>query len=197
MNKYIYLLKQLLCISVFCIFACKVSAAEFIQDDFVNESLKDRTFEEAPVNIDYNYESTYSIPIKLRYVDKITTKKNIREGDILIFKVERNVLYRHRIILKKDTIVKARLKTYMTRGWGGLPGQVIIDDFDIPDIDSRKIKSTYIKKGMNLTLLLLPVKWVLTPIPFAGSFVNLIVGGHAKLTPRDIVVLYYYPEWDM
>ena len=40
-----------------------------------------------------------------------------------------------------------------------------------------------------------PIKWALTPIPGVGSLTNFILGGNAKITPKDKIIIYYYPEW--
>lgn len=172
-------------------------SAPFIDDDFVNETLKDKDFKEIKVNTDYNYTRIHCIPIKLQIDKKITTRKNLHDGDILTFKVKNDVRHNRKVLLKKGTVVTGRVKTYMTRGWGGIPGQIILDDFEIPGIDSNQLKSTYIKKGLNLTLLIMPIKWVLTPIPFVGSFTNLIIGGSANIDSNDTIVIYYYPDWQI
>lgn len=171
------------------------SFAEIINDELVEETLKNKVFDKIETNTQYNYESVNAIPIALKIQENITTKKNLQEGDILIFTVKNNVKYDNQIIIKKGTIVTARVKTYISRGFIGIPGQIIVDDFVIPGIDSKKLKSTYIARGLDLTIMILPIKWILTPIPFAGSFTNLILGGHGKITKDDNIILYYYPDW--
>lgn len=171
--------------------------ADIINDELVEETLKGRVFDEIEVNTGYNYESTDRTIIKLQIQDTITTKENPQEGGIIIFKVKQNVKFNKEVIVQKGTIATGRIKTYTTRGLNGIPGQIIIDDFKIPDIDSRKLKSTYIHRGLDLTIMVLPIKWALTPIPFVGSFTNLIIGGHGKITPNDTITLYYYPNWNV
>ena len=169
--------------------------ADIIKDELVEETLKGKVFDEIEVNTDYNYESTERLVIKLKILHDISTKKYIQEGDILKFVVKQNVRYNRKLIVKQGTIATARVKAYTTRGLNGIPGQIIIDDFKIPGLDSNKLKSTYINRGLDLTVLVLPIKWALTPIPFVGSFTNLIIGGHGKITDKDNITLYYYPHW--
>ena len=77
----------------------------------------------------------------------------------------------------------------------GFPAEIIVDDFEIPGIKSTQMQSTYIKKGQNRCFWVYPLKWALTPIPFVGSLTNFIKGGHARIKTKDIITIYYYPEW--
>ena len=76
-----------------------------------------------------------------------------------------------------------------------MPGQIILDDFSIPGIEPHKVKGSFLKKGADLTLLVLPVKWALTPLPPLGSCTNVIIGGHGIIKPRTKITIYYYPNW--
>lgn len=189
------ILKNFIFILAIIAFGNSSFSEEIVQDEFINEILKDKKLPPVITNTNYNYESIKQIPIKLEICEKINTKKNLEEGDVIKFKVRENVI-NNTLVLKKGTIVEGRIKTYMTRGWNGIPGQIIIDDFKIPNIEPNKIKGTFIKKGANLTLLVLPIKWALTPIPFVGSFTNLIIGGHGIVKPKTKIVIYYYPNWE-
>ena len=189
--------KKFLIFILFLVFGINTAGAEILRDEFIEENLKDKVFDEYEVNTNYNYESTDRAVIKLQIKKEITTKKGLQDGDTVEFIVKQNVKLNNKVIIKKDTLVTARIKTYTTRGLNGIPSQIIIDDFKIPDIDSRKLKSTYIHRGLDLTIMVLPIKWALTPIPFVGSFTNLIIGGHCKITPRNTILLYYYPEWNV
>lgn len=167
---------------------------ELLRDEFIENDLKDKKLSPVITNTNYNYESIERIPIKLEITKKINTKHNLEEGDILQFKVRENVIGKT-LILKKGTIVEGRIKTYMTRGWNGMPGQIILDDFSIPGIEPHKVKGSFLKKGADLTLLVLPVKWALTPLPPLGSCTNVIIGGHGIIKPRTKITIYYYPNW--
>lgn len=189
------LLKLSLILLSFIIFSSTVYAQDLIRDELVEQTLRNKEVKEVIVNTDYNYEDLECIPIKLQIMKKITTKKGIQEGDIIAFRVKQNVKYNNRVLLKQDTIIKGRIKAYITRGMNGIPAQIILDDFEIPGIDSRKIKGNFVKRGLNLTIMVLPIKWALTPIPFVGSFTNFIIGGNANISDKDTIILYYYPNW--
>lgn len=77
----------------------------------------------------------------------------------------------------------------------GFPAEIIVDNFEIPNIDNSKTISTYAKKGQNRCIWVYPLKWSLTWIPLVGSFTNLIKGGQAKIKTTDVIIVYYYPEW--
>ncbi len=188
--KYFYLMIIFLFLSI-------NSANAILQEDtFINESLKEVNCTIPETNLNYNYESTESIPVKLQITDKISTKKNgVYDGKILQFKVREDVFYNNEIILKRGQIINAKVGTYLTRGMNGIPAAIIIDNFEIPGIDNRQVKGTYIKKGLNLTLFVLPLKWALTFLPPTGSFTNLIFGGNASISPKDRILIYYYPNW--
>ena len=173
-----------------------LSANALLQDTLVEETLNGKEYAPPTVNLNYNYESFDKVVIPLKTLKNLSTKSNtVYEGQELKFVVKRNVKYKHQIVIKQGTIVTARIETYITRGMNGIPATLIIDNFEIPGIEKSKIKGTFIKKGLSLTTLVLPIKWALTPIPGVGSLTNFIIGGNANLTDKDNIFIYYYPNW--
>lgn len=77
----------------------------------------------------------------------------------------------------------------------GFPAEIILGDFEIPNIENSKLLNNYIKKGQNRCFWVYPLKWSLTLIPFVGSLTNLIMGGHAKIKTTDVITIYYFPDW--
>lgn len=143
----------------------------------------------------YDYTSVHSVPIKLSITKSISTKEHLQEGQDVKFVVKYDVRDRGKLILNSGTIVNAKIETVITSGMNGFPAEIIIDDFDVPNIKNSKLLSTYTKAGQNRSLLVYPLKWALTPIPLAGTVTNFIKGGHAKIKPDDTVVIYYFPDW--
>ena len=173
-----------------------LSANAMLQDSLVEETLSGKEYAPPTVNLNYNYESFDRVVIPLKTLQNLSTKSNtVYEGQELKFVVKRNVKYQHKTVIKQGTIVTARIETYITRGMNGIPATLIIDNFEIPGIEQSKIKGTFIKKGVSLTTLVLPIKWALTPIPGVGSLTNFIIGGNANLTDKDNIFIYYYPNW--
>ena len=165
-------------------------------DEITKELLRNTNITKPQTNLNYNYESFERVPIKLQIINPISTKtESILEGQIIDFIVKEDVIYERKIIIKKGTKVTAKVQTSMDRGLNGIPATLIIDDFNIEGIDKNKLKATYIKRGQNRTLIVLPIKWALTLIPFAGYVSNLIIGGHANIKKKNTIILFYYPNW--
>lgn len=143
----------------------------------------------------YDYSSVDCVPIKLSITSEVSTKDDILEGQKLEYRVLDDVYYKDKLILKKGDIVPATLETIVTSGMNGFPAEIVVDDFQIPGVKNSQLLSVYIKKGQNRCFWVYPLKWALTIIPFVGSLTNLIMGGHAKLKTRDVVTLYYFPDW--
>ena len=189
MNRFIFLF-------LLFVFSALSVNAEVVNDEFMEKHLKTIDIKKPILNTKYNYESVERIPIKLKISKKITTKKDgVYDEMPLVFFVKEDVKYKGKVILKKNDVVTANVETFLTRGMNGIPGAIIVDDFVIKGISPKKVKGTYIKRGLNLSLLVFPIKWALTPIPGAGSLTNFIVGGNAVISKRHTVTIYYYPEW--
>ena len=77
----------------------------------------------------------------------------------------------------------------------GIPASIIIGSFDIPNINPDKVTYYYEIIGQDRSLWVYPLKWALTILPPTGSLTNFIFGGHAKLSTKKKIKLYYYPEW--
>lgn len=185
-----------ICILFVMLFIFLSPAYALLRDTVLEEEISKSNVETPYVNKNYDYTSIEKIPIKLNIVKTISTKNNgVYEGQILQFKVKENVFENNQLLLKQGTIVNARVETYIERGMNGLPATIIIDNFEVPNIPLKKLKCTVIHKGINYALIVFPIKWILTPIPFAGSTTNLIVGGHAKIKEKNTITIYYYPNW--
>ena len=188
MNK-IYLLLLIFFFSITSVIAIE-------RDTFIEESLQGKVLSKPQTNINYNYESLSKIPIKLNITETISTKKDdIYDGQIVKFKVKENVFLNNQLFIKQGTIATARVETTVDRGMNGLPATIILDNFQINNIPQEKLKCTIIHKGLNLALLVFPIKWILTPIPGAGTCTNLILGGHANIKQKKTLTIYYYPHW--
>ncbi len=147
------------------------------------------------LGLDYDYSSTRSIPIELSPVTGCSTKDGIIEGERISLRVLNDVYDGNTKLLSSGQIVHAKVETAITAGMNGFPAEIIINSFELPGIKSSKLMSEYSKIGQNRCLWVYPLKWLLTPIPPTGSLTNLIYGGHAKLTPDDVIKIYYYPDW--
>lgn len=146
-------------------------------------------------SLPYDFSSTKCIPLSFTITKAISTKKPPVEGDTVSFRSIKTVRYKGKLVLKKDDIVSAKIGTVITSGMNGFPAEIIIDNFEIPNVPSSKLVDTYSKTGQNRSLWVFPLKWALTWLPPTGSLTNFIKGGHAKIKPGEIITIYYYPEW--
>lgn len=187
MNKFKFL------IFILCVFFAPLNV--LAQTEEISPILSSEIPSETSQILPYNYLSTYSIPIKLAIIEPYTTQEPLNEGSTLKFKVLEDVYHNEKLIVKAGDEINGKLETNITAGMNGFPAEIIIDDFEIPNINKSQLQSTYVKKGRNRCFWVYPLKWALTPIPFVGSLTNLIKGGHAQIKTTDTITIYYYPEW--
>jgi hypothetical protein len=172
-------------------------SAEITNDSIMDDLLKDVNPQKPTANTEYNYESVVVIPIKLKIAEDISTKKNnIYDNQEVVLYTRMPVRYKNKTLLNADEKFTANVAIYMKKGMNGIPAQIILDNFKTQKIDSKKLSGIYIKRGLNLTPLVVPVKFLLTIIPGAGTGLNFIKGGNATITPYDTVTIYYHPEWN-
>ena len=143
----------------------------------------------------YNYQDTTSIPIELNVFNELSSKDEIYEGQEINLRVKNDVVYNNKVIVSKGTIAKTKIETIVTKGMNGFPAEIILDNFKIDGIKDSQLISKYKKAGRNFAILIYPIKWALTPIPFVGSLTNLIHGGEAKIKETDVITIQYYPNW--
>ena len=166
-----------------------------MQDDFVMQTLSNKELIKPQTHTIYNYESTEKIPLIITATEKITSEENISEGNIISFKVCEDVIYQGDIHIAKGTILTGKIETTIPSGMNGIPASIIIGNFDIPNINPDKVTYYYEIIGQDRSLWVYPLKWALTILPPTGSLTNFIFGGHAKLSTKKKIKLYYYPEW--
>lgn len=166
----------------------------FANEEFVNPVLNNS--EKIYTNTIYNYESTEKIPIKMTFVEKLGTEKDVYEGEVVHLKLLKSVVWKDKTIAEKDSLATAKIGIIISTGMNGIPASVILEDFKISDIPQKKLTETFEIFGQDRSLLVFPLKWALTFLPPTGSLTNFIMGGHVKLKPKKIITVYYYPEWE-
>ncbi len=143
----------------------------------------------------YDYSSTKNIPIRLSITKEISTKMPIIEGQTVNFRILKDVNYGN-LNLEKNSIVTGRIECIISNGMNGFPAEIILDNFEIPNIKKSQLISTYSKQGKNKAIWIYPLKVALWPFPFAGIITSTIKGGQASIKPTDVITIYYYPEWE-
>ncbi len=192
MNKFL----RFLVLIIFMLFICSESKSyALVQDELVNDTLKNKSFEKPYNAYKYNYEDLKRIPIELRVIADIKSEKDITEGETIIFVACHDVYSQARRVLKKGDYVYAKVETIIKSGMNGIPASIIFGDFKFENIDSSKVSDTYEVYGQDRSLWVYPLKWALTILPPTGSLTNFIKGGHAKLKENHTIEIYYHPNW--
>lgn len=163
------------------------------EDLFVQEWFADKEINKIEPYSNYNYTSLKREKIYLSPTEKLSTPKNVKDGQIVNLVVKRNARL-GKELLKKGTPAQAIVELYTTNGMSGIQGTITLGQIEIKGVDSDKLYYYLVKEGQNRTLWLLPIKWGLTFIPFVGTITNIIKGGQAVISPADTFTVYYYPE---
>ena len=185
MNKFLSFL--------FLLFSSSVCFAQSISDE-VAEGLP-KAVKQPRVYADYNFESTNKVPVCLKVVEGFKSEEDLYEGQFVDFKVAKDVLYNDKVIIARGTPVLARVAVVISPGLNGIPASVIFKDFEIEKLFKGQLSDTYEIFGQDRSLWVFPLKWALTILPPSGSFTNLIMGGHAKLSVKKHITINYYPDW--
>ncbi len=169
------------------------------EDALVEATLKNIDIKKPYVHKNYDYNSTKSIPLRISIKNRIKSEKDLFEGQIVDFIVQKSIYEDGRIKIRRGDIIKARVSTIITSGMNGIPASIIFDNFTLQqnpnEIKPGQITNTLEVFGQDRTYFVFPLKWALTLLPPTGSLTNFIKGGHAKLNTNKIYTLYYHPEW--
>ena len=166
------------------------------EDELVKTTLSNKNIEKPYTNLDYNYEDTDTVDVKLSVLEDIKNEKYLHEGQIIKFQVVRDVKYQNEIVIKHGTIATARVETIIANGMNGIPASVVFGDFNIEGVPWSKLTSNYEKFGLDLSLMVYPLKWALTILPPTGTLTNFIKGGHVKLKSKNVITIKYHPNWN-
>lgn len=178
---------------LFLFITCISCSAEPIKDDIAEKLI--RVHPAPETYLDYNFESTKKIPIRLKPLEDIKSENELYEGQEIKFKVVKDVLYNNKVIIQRGTLVPAKVSVIITPGMNGIPASIILSGFQIDGIKKSKLTNSYEIIGQDRSLMVYPLKWALTILPPTGSLTNFIKGGHAKIKVKKHITIYYYPEW--
>ena len=191
MSKLIW---GLIILSLFVLPANKSYAV--VEDELVKTTLSDKNIEKPYTNLDYNYEDTETVDVKLSVLEDIKNEKYLHEGQIIKLRVVRDVKYKNKVVINHGTIATARVEMIIANGMNGIPASVVLGDFNIEGVPWSKLTSTYEKFGLDLSLMVYPLKWALTILPPTGTLTNFIKGGHVKLKSKNVITIKYHPNWN-
>jgi len=127
---------------------------------------------------DFTYDKIKVSPIKYH-----TTKKLLAEGDIIDFMLVEDTKIDNNSF-KKGTIIKARIETLSKNGAYGVPADLVVGNFTLPN--KLVLNGQIEKQGANRSLWVYPLGYILTPFFFIGLPIFAIRGGHVKLKPKKV-----------
>ncbi len=164
-------------------------------DKLVKLYLQDVSSDYPEANLNYDYTKVKFLPLHIRFVEEIYSHgdKN-EEGEIVKFKVIRDVEDGGRVIVPQGTIGTAKIETISPNGFMGVPAEVIVAHFNVPGLERKKIEGEVDKTGMNFMGLAGALKYSIgTFIPGTGYLFMLIKGGHVKINTYDVYEIKYVP----
>lgn len=166
-----------------------------IEDSLVLIHLKNVSSEYPEANLKYDYTKVKFLPLHIRFLEEIYSHgdKN-EEGQIVKFRVIRDVYDGGKIIVEQGTIGTAKIETISPNGFMGVPAEIIVAHFNVPGLDRKKIEGEIDKTGPNFMALAGALKYSIgTFIPGTGYLFMLIKGGHAKINTYDVYEIKYLP----
>lgn len=174
-------------------------AAEYkyepIKDELVETTLQNVSDVYPKANLNYDYTNINYIPIKIKFVDIVTSKEGRNfVGQVVKFVTVEDVYNGKRKIVAKDSIGTAKIEFLVPRGTMGSAGELIISDFDIEGLNKKKFDTQIIKRGLNLVTFVSVLRYTAgIVIPGTGILCILIRGGHAKIKPDKVFEIRYVP----
>ena len=107
-----------------------------LKDELVEQTLAGKELTKPEPNLQYDYQDTDKVMIPIQITQKISSagKYGAYEGMPLEFIVKENVIYNKQIIVPAGTKVKARVDIITGKGISGIPGELFITDFEIPNV---------------------------------------------------------------
>lgn len=130
-----------------------------------------------------NFEELNRIPLKIKSIDDVSTKKNLTEGQKITFLTTEDTVLRHNKVLAAGSRVFGTVETVSQNEMKGIPANLTVGNFKIEYMSSVKLEGEIRKEGANRAIWVCPLLPVLFPIR----------GGHAKIDADEEFTLYYTP----
>lgn len=165
-----------------------------IEDTFAKNTLdiKKLSFINRKNLYDFSKEQ---IPIELKVIRNLSTKRDLREGQTITFKTIKDVVIDGKI-LPRGTKVTGKVEMVSESDKMGTPFNIVIDNFNIKDPQNEDsaitLQGTISKTGANRTLWVYPLYQAGNLVLYVAGFAFVpIHGGHAKLLTNETFTVYY------
>lgn len=130
-----------------------------------------------------NFEELNRIPLKVKAIADVSTKKGLTEGQKIIFLTTEDTVLRHNKVLAAGSRVFGKVETVSPNEMKGIPANLIVGDFKIEYMSTVKLEGEINKEGANRAIWVRPLLPLLFPVR----------GGHAKIDADEVFTLYYTP----
>lgn len=165
-----------------------------IEDSFVKNSidLKNLTLLKRKNVYDFSKEQ---IPIELKVIRNVSTKRDLREGQVIVFKTIKDVVINGKV-LPRGTKVTGRVEMVSESDKMGTPFNIVIDNFNVknPENVNETIDfyGTVSKSGANRSMWVYPLYQAGNLVLYVAGFAFVpIHGGHAKLLTNETYTVFY------
>lgn len=121
--------------------------------------------------------------IKVAPLHYLTTRKDLFEGKIVDFILVEDIKINNKTY-KKGTLIKARVETLSQNGAYGVPADLVVGNFTLPD--NFVLHGNITKQGANRAIWVYPTSYLLSFCFGLGLLILPIRGGHVKLKPEKV-----------
>lgn len=162
----------------------------FILNLLVNQSVFaddfHKYYKQQPANAvkNFHYENLNRLPLKIKILSDVSTKKNLEEGQKLVFLTTEDTVLSAKKILPAGSRIIGTVETISKNDIKGTPANLIVGNFKIEYMPKIKLEGQINNQGANRAIWVRP----LLPVLFA------VKGGHAKIKEVDTYEIYYTPE---
>lgn len=161
-----------------------------IEDNFAKNNIDRKSISAIRTKSIYDFTKK-QIPVRLKIIKNVTTKRNLAEGDKIVFKTTDEVMINGRL-LPKGTKVIGNVETISESDKMGTPFTVIIDNFHLEDNPDVYFYGNISKTGANRSIWVYPLYQAGNICFYVAGFAFVpIHGGHAKVHQNETFTVFY------
>ena len=174
-----------------------------IEDTFARSSLDIKKISILKKKETYDFTKE-QVPIELKVIRNLSTKKDLKEGQAITFKTVNDVVINGKV-LPRGTKVTGKVELVSASDKMGTPFNIVIDNFNVknPEVENEEINKpeennsirfhgTISKSGANRAVWVYPLYQAGNLVLYVAGFAFVpIHGGHAKLLTSETYTVYY------
>lgn len=174
-----------------------------IEDTFARSSLDIKKISILKKKETYDFTKE-QVPIELKVIRNLSTKKDLKEGQTITFKTVNDVVINGKV-LPRGTKVTGKVELVSASDKMGTPFNIVIDNFNVknPEVENKEINKpeennsirfhgTISKSGANRAVWVYPLYQAGNLVLYVAGFAFVpIHGGHAKLLTSETYTVYY------